>query len=429
MKFLLIGATGFLGSAIHAALLSQGHSVIATYHRGPRPLLLGENTRWCQAELGTLTEASWSELLAGVDGVINCAGVLQDSPFESTAGTHAQGLAALIAACGAAGVRRFIHFSAIGADRHDPTSFSRSKRRGEALLMESDLEWVILRPSVVVGRGAFGGSALFRGLAALPILPIMPGGGPLQIVQRDDVVRTVLHFVRRESTTRVALDLAGPEAIPMPEVVALYRRWLGWKPAGRWVMPAWLAWLFYAGGDLVRALGWRPPLSSTARREMVYGAMGDAVPWQAETGIVPRRLEAALAAEPVSVQERWFARLYFLKALGFVVFSLFWIATAFISLTVGYPIGVSLMLEGGAGHLAGPSVVAGALGDLLVGLLIAFRPTARWGLYGAIALTLFYVVAGSIMVPRLWDEPLGPLLKIWPILVLNLSLLAVLEER
>jgi hypothetical protein len=79
--------------------------------------------------------------------------------------------------------------------------------------------------------------------------------------------------------------------------------------------------------------------------------------------------------------------------------------------------------------LAGPSVVAGALADLAVGLAIAFRPSTRWGLYGAIGLTLFYVVAGSVLVPRLWAEPLGPLLKIWPILALNLILLAILEER
>jgi hypothetical protein len=69
------------------------------------------------------------------------------------------------------------------------------------------------------------------------------------------------------------------------------------------------------------------------------------------------------------------------------------------------------------------------LADLAVGVAIALRPTTRWGLYGAIALTLFYVLAGTLMVPRLWEEPLGPLLKIWPILALNLTLLAILEER
>lgn len=287
-----------------------------------------------------------------------------------------------------------------------------------------------LNENVTALKGsAFGGSALFRGLAALPVLPVMPDTGPLQIVQRDDVVRTVLHFLKPDAPARLALDLAGPERLTFTQVVAVYRCWLGWRRARQWLMPAWLARLSYRLGDFVRALGWRPPLSSTARQEMVYGAVGDPAPWTAATGIVPAPLEQALAAEPASVQERWFAGLYLLKAVGFTVFSLFWLATGLISLTGGYPIGVALMREGGAGPLAGPSVIAGALADLAVGSAIAFRPTTRYGLYGAIALTLFYVVAGSILLPRLWLEPLGPLLKIWPILALNLILFAILEER
>jgi uncharacterized protein YbjT (DUF2867 family) len=428
MNVLLIGATGFLGSAIHAALLEAGHRVTATCHRGPQPFR-PLSTVWRRADLGRLNESGWSALLTETEAVINCAGVLQDNAWDSTKRVHAEGLKALIAACEKAHIQRLIHFSAIGADRHDPTPFSQSKRAGEALIMQSFLDWVVLRPSVVVGRGAFGGSALFRGLAALSVMPQMPGTGPLQIVQRDDVVRTVLRFLEADARTRVALDLAGPERLEFSAVVTLYRRWLGWPPARPVRLPGWAARLLYSLGDAVRVLGWRPPLGTTARLEMAHGAVGDPAPWTAATGIAPVRLEQALAREPASVQERWFARLYLLKPIAFTVFSLFWIATGIISLTVGYRIGVALMLEGGVGPLAGPSVVAGALADLAIGIAIAFRRTTRWGLYAAIAITLFYAIAGSILVPRLWNEPLGPLLKIWPILALNFILLAILEER
>ena len=66
---------------------------------------------------------------------------------------------------------------------------------------------------------------------------------------------------------------------------------------------------------------------------------------------------------------------------------------------------------------------------LAIGLGIAYRPTAKLALYGALALSLFYVVAGSILLPRLWAEPLGPLWKIWPILALNSVALAILDDR
>jgi hypothetical protein len=68
------------------------------------------------------------------------------------------------------------------------------------------------------------------------------------------------------------------------------------------------------------------------------------------TGLEPKDIEAKMAAEPASVQERWFAQLYLLKPLVFGVFSLFWILTGLISLGPGWKIGMALMREGGAGE-------------------------------------------------------------------------------
>src|SRR5262249_48257086 len=90
----------------------------------------------------------------------------------------------------------------VGADRDTPTKFSRTKLIGDNALMECDLDWVILRPSVVVGRAAYGGSALMRGLAALPVLPVMPNTGRLQIVHLDDVVDAAMFFLRPDAAAR-----------------------------------------------------------------------------------------------------------------------------------------------------------------------------------------------------------------------------------
>jgi hypothetical protein len=194
-------------------------------------------------------------------------------------------------------------------------------------------------------------------------------------------------------------------------------------------MPGWLAGAMYRLGDFAGWLGWRPPIRTTAEREMVRGAVGDPSEWQRLTGIVPRALGEALALQPPSVQERWFAQLYFLKPLVFVVLALFWIATGLVSLGPGYTIGLSLMEEGGAASIGRETVIAGALADLVIGLAIAFRRTARAGLFGAIAITIVYVFLGTYLVPRLWADPLGPMLKIWPILVLHLVALAILDDR
>ena len=424
MRILIVGGTGLIGSAIHARLSAEGHDcVLVSRHPGGK-----HGARHIALDIAETTDAArWTPVLAGVDAVINAAGALQGQDMQ---GVHVAGSAALYAACQTAGVRRVILFSAIGANRDTPSDFSRTKQDGEAALMSRDLDWVVLRPSVVVGRPAYGGSALLRGLASLPVLPVMPDTAPLQPVHLDDVVETVLFFLKPGAPSRVALDLAGPRQMAFSDAVVLFRRWLRWRPAYRLHLPSWAAAGFYRAGDVAQMLGWLTPVNSTAQAEMRRGATGDPAPWRQATGIAPRDLEAALASEPASVQERWFARLYALKPVIFGVFGLFWIVTGIVSLGPGWEIGMSLLREGGLQeNFAALTVIAGAVADLIIGLAILSRPLSRYGLWAALIISLVYVVIGTALVPRLWADPLGPMLKIWPVLMLNLVAMAIREDR
>ncbi|HEX9931675.1 MAG TPA: NAD(P)H-binding protein [Allosphingosinicella sp.] len=431
MTILLLGATGLIGSAVAARLARGGHEVVGVARRvGRETRRVGAVARWVELDLRDVRgPEDWRPHLGGIESVVNCAGTLQDGGRDSTDAVHVRGPAALWRACEEAGVRRVIQVSAMNADKGGVSAFSRTKCAGDAALEASGLDWVILRPSVVVGRQAYGGSALFRGLAALPVLPRTPEAGALDIVQLDDVAETVARLLGSGAPSRLALELAGPERLSFEETVAAYRAWLGWKPARIVSVPGWAMGLGYRIGDVLGRLGWRPPIRSTARREIVRGAVGDASAWREATGIEPTPLSAALAAEPASVQERWFARLYLLKPLAIGVFALFWLMTGFVSLGPGYAMAVAVMELTEAAALAEISTIAGAITDLVVGCLILWRRTTKLGLVLAFLVSLFYVAAGTLLLPQLWADPLGPMMKIWPILVLNLVCLAMLDER
>lgn len=429
MRVLVVGANGFIGSAVVARLAGDGHAVIAVVRRAAAAARLDRLVETRVLDVARARPQDWAAPLAGVDAVVNCAGVLQDS-FRDRTAVHAAGAAALFAACEQAGVRRLVQVSATGVDHDAGTAFMRSKLKGDQDLMTRDLDWVLLRPSVVVGSAAYGGSALVRALAALPVLPLAADTGPLQVVQLDDVVTTVSLMVRPEAPSRCVLELVGPRPLSFREVVAAYRRWLGYSPARVLILPRLVSRLMFMAGDGLGWLGWRPPMRSTARREIARGSVGDPAAWQAATGIVPQDLDAALAARPASVQERWFARLYFLKPLVLIVLAAFFVATGLISLGPGWEAGRWLMLKAGASSSVASNVVmAGAAVDIVIGLAIAIRPTVRWALIAALTLAVAYLVAATVLAPALWAEPLGPLTKVFPVMVLILVGLATLDDR
>jgi uncharacterized protein YbjT (DUF2867 family) len=425
MKVAIVGGTGLIGSAVAAHLSSRGHSIVSMSRSAADASANGVAVDISKAN----SSSYWLPYLDGVEAVVNCAGVLQDSPNDSATMVHHRGVASLFAACEQLGIRRVIHFSAIGVDRETPSAFSRTKLAGDQALMERDLDWVILRPSVVIGRPAYGASALMRGLAILPVIPIMPNTGPLQIVLLEDVVRTVEHFLQPGAPFGQIVELVGPDRYSFAQVVSIIRRWCRWGPAREIRLPQFLTNVFYRLGDIISLLGWRPPVRTTARLEIARGAVGDVADIE-RLNVRPKGLGDFFDAEPASVQDRWFAAMYLLKPVTFGVLCLFWVSTAFVSMGPGWGYGIGLMREGGVeGTMAALTVIAGALTDLTIGIAIAYRPTSRYGLYAAIAISLAYAVIGTILVPRLWADPLGPMLKIWPIIVLHFVALAILKDR
>lgn len=233
MRVLVIGAYGFIGSAVAARIAADGNEVVGAGRRIRQAARARPDFRWIRLNLARKrTPEQWRLILKDIDAVVNCAGVLQDKPGDSTRKVHVSGTAALFDACVRARVRRVIHISAAGVGPDAETRFSRTKFTCEEALKKQDLDWVILRPSLVVGPQAYGGMAFMRGLAAIPyVLPIARERASFQPVQVRDLAAAVVFFLRPEAPIRQVVEIAGPERLSLVSIVALYRRWLGLAPA------------------------------------------------------------------------------------------------------------------------------------------------------------------------------------------------------
>jgi uncharacterized protein YbjT (DUF2867 family) len=172
-RVLVLGGAGFIGRHAVSALLARGHAVIVGSrhpHRAARRLpaaALHCERRAVHFER-LLNATAWAPLLAGIDVVVNCVGILRPRGAETYARVHHLAPAALADACIAAGIKRLIHVSALGLDGAAASGFIRSKRDGEAALLRRRLDCVLVRPSLLDGDGGFGARWL-RHMARWPV--------------------------------------------------------------------------------------------------------------------------------------------------------------------------------------------------------------------------------------------------------------------
>jgi uncharacterized protein YbjT (DUF2867 family) len=429
---LVLGAYGFIGSGIVRALVASGHRVTGLGRSARTAHRTFPDLRWVLADLKSLTvPADWAAHLDGIDCVVNAAGALQDNPKDDLAAVHDRAICALVTACETAGVTRFVQVSAPGATPAAGTRFMRSKAGGDAFLMASRLDWVVLRPGIVVGADAYGGTALLRALAAVPLVqPIVHASSLVQTVALADVTDAVLDAVEGRVPAGTDADLVEPQPRSLIDTVAKFRHWLGFAPALATVSaPFWSARLVGWGADGLAWLGWRGPLRSTALEVMAAGVLGDAAVWRAATGRDLMALEETFARLPATAQERWFARLYMLLPLLVATLSAFWLVSGLVGLWRMDAAAAVLADTGLSAATARALVVAGAVADMALGLLVLVRRAARPACFAMIALTLAYLVSGTVLTPELWADPLGPFVKTIPAAVLALVAWAVLEPR
>ncbi len=116
-KCLVTGAYGFIGSEVVAALQRRGVQVVGT----GRDLALGRrivpDIDWIACDFNKDVEvAQWLPRLAGIEAVVNCVGVLQQTARDDAGRIHAEATRALFEACAAAGIKRVVHVSAVSAE-------------------------------------------------------------------------------------------------------------------------------------------------------------------------------------------------------------------------------------------------------------------------------------------------------------------------
>ena len=418
-----------IGAEVARDLAAHGIAVTALGRNTTTARRVLPDADWVFHDLRDLPAATdWAPLVAGHSHVINCAGALQENGRDNLSVVHDAAISALAKACAEAEVG-LIQISAVGAEASAPTEFMGSKARGDAAVRAAGGEWWIYRPGLVLARTGYGGTALMRLLAAVPVIqPITFARSRMQTVGMSDICAVIRRTLAGEIAPGTEADLVEDEVHTLEEIIAAYRTWLGFAPARMTLrLPGWMTrpvgWL----ADGFGRLGWRSPLRSTALSITAAGVEGDALQTHALLGCSATPLQQTLAQASARAEDRLSARIGLLMPLVIAGLSLFWIASGLIG-AARLSQAAETLAEWPV-WLAKTSVLFWAAVDVALGLTVLYRPWVKRALWGMVTVCGIYLVSASVFTPALWLDPLGPLVKVIPAALLALITLPMVESR
>ncbi len=222
---LVTGGTGFIGRRL-VARLAEGGQPVRVLARGLRKTQLPQGVEMVQGNLAT--GQSLEEAMAGVQRVVHLVAIIRETRGQTFAGVIRQGTQNVVAAARAAGVRKFVHQSAIGA-RDDPFfRYHKAKWDAEQAVISSGLKHTILRPSLVFGPG----DEFFTTLAGLvrwnPVVPIAGDGRTrFQPIWVEDVVTCLVECLKDGVHDNEIVEIGGPEHLTYEEMIDIVKRVLG----------------------------------------------------------------------------------------------------------------------------------------------------------------------------------------------------------
>jgi uncharacterized protein YbjT (DUF2867 family) len=281
MKILLCGASGFVGRHLEAALLDAGHQVIRGIRRPGRPGDIAIDYR------NDVAVETWLPRLAGIDAVVNAVGVLRDSPAQPMTRLHDAAPRALFAAAARSGVKRIVHISALGVGKGLNIPYLQTKQAADDFLQTLDLDWAILRPSLIYGKEG-ASTRMFMQLSYMPVLMLPEGGRQIvQPVHIDDVAQTVAILLAPDTASpplRRIIECVGAESVTLGGLISSYRTQRGsrtpWVLAVPRLMLKPVVWL----GDRIPAM----PVGSDTLAMLAAGNTGDADKFAKLLGHTPR---------------------------------------------------------------------------------------------------------------------------------------------
>jgi uncharacterized protein YbjT (DUF2867 family) len=213
---LITGATGYIGRHLVSRLVARGERprcLVRDMQRAANllPADKVDLVRGATTQMETLKAA-----VQGIETIVHAAFITADrkqAPGNHYEETNVVGTQNLVKVAEAAGVKRMIEISGLGTKPDKPGSYMQGRYLAEKMLMESSLQWTIIRPSVLFGKGAPFIKGLVELIQSAPVLPLIGGGKTMfQPIYVEDVVSVIVAVLDDSGrATEKIYTIGGPE--------------------------------------------------------------------------------------------------------------------------------------------------------------------------------------------------------------------------
>jgi len=295
----IFGGSGFLGRYVARRMAKKGWRVRVATRRPNEAMFVRSYGAVGQVEpifCNIRDDASVRAALHGAQAVVNCVGVLAETGNNTFKAVQEKGAGRVARIAAEQGVARIVHVSAIGASAQSESAYARTKAAGEAAVLATMPQAVILRPSILFGsEDEFFNR--FAGMTRLaPVLPVVGAETLFQPVWVDDVAQAAVMGVTGQAAPGI-YELGGPDVKSFRGLMAVMldvirRRRLVVN------LPFWIAGfmakMFGIGQTLSLGLIPAPITTDQVANLRVDNVVADGERGFAELGITPVAMEAVL---------------------------------------------------------------------------------------------------------------------------------------
>ena len=285
---LVTGGSGFIGRRV-VSRLAGGGSSLRVFARGQRRVDLPEGVEMVRGNV--VSGEGLPEALAAAEKLVHLVGIIRQTGDQTFESVIWRGTERVVETAKAAGVKKFVYVSAIGAQDNPTYQYLYAKWQAERAVKLSGLKYTILRPSIVFGEGDEFINALAGPVRYSPIVPVAGDGkARFQPIWVEDLVTCIVACLDEDAHAGQTLEIGGPEQLTYDELLDIVKEALGRSRIKAHVPLAVMR-------PLAQVMEWvlpKPPVTREQLKMLALDNIAETDSVMRQFGVQPRRLADSL---------------------------------------------------------------------------------------------------------------------------------------